>query len=612
LGTVTVSVSGETPTIVGVQAVVAGNQPIIELSQTGLRFQAVSGGTATSPQPIEVLNPGPGSLAFSAAASEISGGTWLQVTPGGGSSTTATPGSVTVSVNPAGLQPGDYYGKVTFSASGASNSPQNASVVLNVVSPANAPGAFIVPTGLIFVGSAGGTNPAAQTVSVTNPSPNSLNFLVTPFTTDGGTWLTATPTSGAVNATNPATLTVQPNLQTLKAGVYIGDVSVTFVPPTVTNTTAVPQINHIAVLLLVLPTGATVPATSELHPHVTCSPTKLLPVFTLLGSGFNSTAGWPTAIEVAAVDDCGNPMNSGSVTVTFSSGDPALSLTSIGNGSWTGTWNSSKSAPNVTITALAEETTPELKGSASIGGALQPNATAPSVSTGGVVSAANFVANQPLAPGSFGAIFGSNLATSLQGATGFPLSTKLGDTSVFLGPEQIPLLFASSGQVNGVIPYDLPPNSTQQIIVQRGTAISIPQPVIIAPALPAVFTQNGAGTGAALYAVFQSDGKELPNNSPVVAGDELVLYCAGLGAVDPPVKAGAQTPLSPLSKTVNPVTVKFGSTEVHADFSGLAPLFANLYQINVKVPTGLASGSSVPIIVSVGGQESAAVTVAVK
>jgi uncharacterized protein (TIGR03437 family) len=260
---------------------------------------------------------------------------------------------------------------------------------------------------------------------------------------------------------------------------------------------------------------------------------------------------------------------------------------------------------------LAEETSPALKGSASIGGALQPNASTPSVSTGGVVSAANFAANQPLAPGSFGAIFGSNLATSLQGATGFPLSTKLGDTSVFLGTEEIPLLFASSGQVNGVVPYDLPPNSTQQIIVQRGSAISIPQPVIIAPALPAVFTQNGAGTGAALYSVFHADGTTSPNNSPVTGGDTLVLYASGLGAVSPKVAAGAQTPFSPLSNTVDPVTVTFGKTAVTAGFAGLAPGFAQLYQINVKVPSGLPSGTAT-ITLSVAGQVSAPVTIATK
>ena len=56
-GTITVSVTGGQTLDVSVLAVVAGAQPSIQLSQTGLRFQAVSGGAATSPQSITVLNP---------------------------------------------------------------------------------------------------------------------------------------------------------------------------------------------------------------------------------------------------------------------------------------------------------------------------------------------------------------------------------------------------------------------------------------------------------------------------------------------------------------------------------------------------------------------------
>jgi len=80
-GAVTISIPGSSVSIVSVVAVVSGTQPTIELSQTGLRFQAVSGGTATSPQTITVLNPGAGTLNFSASVSTISGGNWLSVSP---------------------------------------------------------------------------------------------------------------------------------------------------------------------------------------------------------------------------------------------------------------------------------------------------------------------------------------------------------------------------------------------------------------------------------------------------------------------------------------------------------------------------------------------------
>jgi uncharacterized protein (TIGR03437 family) len=616
-GTVTISIAGGQVFVISVVAVVTSAQPNMRLSQTGLRYQAVSGGITTGPQTITVLNTGAGTLNFSGSVSTLFGGNWLSVSPSSGTSSSSAAGAVTVTVNPAGLQPGDYYGKIQFSSSNAANSPQVASVVLNVVSAANSPGAFVKPTGLIFVGSAGGTDPKAQTLTVTNPSPNALAFLVTAFDAGGGAsasnWLTATPASGSVSATQPANVSVQPSLKGLAAGVYKGDLTLNIVSPNAAGSTP-PQILHVEVLLLVLPSGSSSSSSLALRPSASgsCTPTQLLPVFTLLGTGFTAAVGWPTAIEVTVVDDCGKPLTAGgSVTVTFSSGDPALSLDSLNDGRWTGTWNATHSTAAVTITSQAQQVQPALTGSSSIGGALEPNTATPIVSTGGVVSAANFAANQPLAPGAFGAIFGSNLSQGLNQSTQLPLSLQLGDTSVVLAGEQLPLLFTSGQQVNVVVPYDVPVNSTQQLVVQKGMAISIPQSVVIAPALPAIFTQNGFGTGAALINVYKPDGTPLPANSPVKAGYVITLYASGLGAVNPPVAAGSAAPASPLSKTVNPVTVTIGGAPAKGLFAGLAPGFAQLYQVNVQIPSGLPSGSAV-LTLSVAGQQSAPVTVTVQ
>jgi len=631
-GDITIDAGGQTLGI-SVLAVVSSSQPNIQLSQNGLRFQAVSGGTATSPQSITVLNSGGGTLSFAAAVSTISGGSWLNVSPASGTSTAKSAGSVTVSVNPAGLQPGDYYGTIQFAASAATNSPQVASVVLNVVSPANSPGAFVQPTGLIFVGAAGGTDPSAQAISITNPSPDALTFLATSFSNSNGSsgsgtsglnWFTATPSSGSVSATQPATVSVQPTLSGLAAGVYTGDLAVTIVSSTSTTTpsTAPPQVYHIEVLFIVLPAGTALPTGSSLpdhsvdrpesRPHAAgCTPTQLLPVFTLLGTGFTAAVAWPTAIDVTVVDDCGTPLTSGSVNATFSSGDPALALNSLNNGHWTGTWNPTHAATGVTITAHAQEIQPALTGSAYIGGALQANAAAPAVSSGGVIGVFNSVANQPLAPGAYGAIYGSNLSEGLNVSAGYPFSLQLGGTSVILGGEKLPLYYTSANQINVVVPYDIPVNTTQQLVVQNGNAISIPQPVIIAAAQPTVLTQPNSST-AAFTQVYKADGTLLPDNSPVSSGDVIILYCTGLGAVDPPVAAGSPTPLSPLSNTVNPVTVTIGSAPPQvASFAGLTPAYVQLYQVNVQIPAGLPSGNAT-LTLSVSGQKSAPVTIAVQ
>ncbi len=47
-------------------------------------------------------------------------------------------------------------------------------------------------------------------------------------------------------------------------------------------------------------------------------------------------------------------------------------------------------------------------------------------------------------------------------------------------------------------------------------------------------------------------------------------------------------------------------------FSGLAPGFVGLYQIDAIVPAGITPGNQVPVVVSIAGETSPPVTIAVK
>jgi uncharacterized protein (TIGR03437 family) len=98
---------------------------------------------------------------------------------------------------------------------------------------------------------------------------------------------------------------------------------------------------------------------------------------------------------------------------------------------------------------------------------------------------------------------------------------------------------------------------------------------------------------------------------PVSVGDTLVIYCTGLGPVDQSVTAGSASPSSPPAKTVNPVTVTVGGKNASVKFAGLAPGLA-VYQVNVVVPSGVASGKSVPVVLSTAGLQSGPVTIVVK
>jgi minor extracellular serine protease Vpr len=238
----------------------------------------------------------------------------------------------------------------------------------------------------------------------------------------------------------------------------------------------------------------------------------------------------------------------------------------------------------------------------------------PSIDPGGVVSTASYQPNAPVALGGFISIFGSNLARQATSATQLPFPTSLAGTKVVLGGENVPLAFAANGQVNAIVPYDLQVNATQQLIVQQNNTYSLPQPVLVGAAQPAVFTQNQSGMGQGVIVVLKPNGTgfETAPSAPASAGDALVIYCSGLGAVSPPVPAGTAASLTQLNRTDSPVTVTIGGQSTEVLFAGLAPGFAGLYQVNAIVPTGIAASTSVPVVLTVGGQSSVPVTVSIQ
>src|SRR6185369_3394110 len=99
-------------------------------------------------------------------------------------------------------------------------------------------------------------------------------------------------------------------------------------------------------------------------------------------------------------------------------------------------------------------------------------------------------------------------------------------------------------------------------------------------------------------------------DSPAHAGDTLILYCSGLGLVDPPVVSGS-TPGS-LSTTTNEVQLTMGDRPAKISFAGVAPGLVGLYQVNAIVPGAIPAGSAVPITITVAGQTSPQITIPIQ
>ena len=363
-------------------------------------------------------------------------------------------------------------------------------------------------------------------------------------------------------------------------------------------------------LLLVLPASPP----KGISPAGGC--TRLLPLFTSLGSGFSTTAGWPAAIEVQVVDDCGQPLTAGSVTASFSNNDPPVNLTSLRDGRWSGTWKAQNGAgASVTITAAARSADGSLTGSAQISGGLQINSNPPPVvAPGGVLSAASYSLQAALAPGALVSVFGSLFAPQETKVESLPLPVTLGVTTVTIAGRKLPLLYIGPAQMNAMIPFDLPINATHQVVVQRGTAISIPEPIGVVSSQSGVFTRDLTGKGAGIVVRVTSDGKQalVGTDNPAHAFDALVIYCSGLGDVDPQQIAGSAAPPTPLSRALDTVKVTIGGIDAPLIFAGLTPGFTGLYQINAYVPVGVTPGDNVPLIITQAGRSSPPVTISVR
>jgi hypothetical protein len=212
-GTVTITSAGasNSPKSVPVTlTVTAASAPTLNVSPLNLSFSYQTGAATPAAQSVNISSSS--AVSYTAATSAA----WLMVTPASGN----TPGSLSVSVNPAGLAVGTYTGTVTVTATGASNSPQKIAVALAVTgTPPSGPSLNITPGNLSFTYASGTTTSGTQTLSVASSS-SVLNITAA---ASGGSWLTVTPSTGST----PATLKVSANPTGLAVGTYNGSVTIT-------------------------------------------------------------------------------------------------------------------------------------------------------------------------------------------------------------------------------------------------------------------------------------------------------------------------------------------------------------------------------------------------
>ena len=230
----------------------------------------------------------------------------------------------------------------------------------------------------------------------------------------------------------------------------------------------------------------------------------------------------------------------------------------------------------------------------------------PQVPSNGIVDAAasNVGTSAPhYAPGSIISVFGVDMAEQIAEPDSIPLPTQLAGVSVLVGNRLAPLYFVSPGQINAMIPFETTGSSVNVSVIAGPDSQSAL--VTLSPlgsSAPRVFLADPQSRqGAVLIAntpfVAAPEGK-FPGSRPAMRGEFVSIFCTGLGAVTNQPASGVPASGNPLSTSTDTPTVTIGGVQANVVFSGLAPTFVGLYQINAEVPASAATGDAVPLLVS--------------
>jgi uncharacterized protein (TIGR03437 family) len=234
------------------------------------------------------------------------------------------------------------------------------------------------------------------------------------------------------------------------------------------------------------------------------------------------------------------------------------------------------------------------------------NPSVPAVNAGGIVNGAGFT-SQVVAPGEIASVFGINLGPSTGQGTvvtgGFLEASHAGVAVTFNGTPAA-LFYVSGAQINLEVPWEVGTATSATVLVTAAGQTSTSYTVQLRPVDPAIFISGGR------MAILDQTGAQITPNHPAPAGAVLSMYATGLGAVNPAVKSGQPAP-NALTPTVATSTISVNGVNAPVGYSGLAPGFVGLYQINFTVPSGLPSGDQ-SLVLTTGGISTAPLPLAVQ
>ncbi len=519
--------------------------PRLELIQSALTVSVPTGAAAPT-YAVDTFNTGDGTLNLTAASSVP----WMVPTVGTSQLCGLRGGCYPVSIafQTSSLAAGTYTGIITLSDPNAIDSPQTITVTAQVGGD--------VPSSLVFYLAPGGST---STTFTTN-GPITIKLA-------NASWLTTTSAQSSTTAGYTTTITAKAG-SSMAAAAYNGTV-------TVSGSSFAPDNKPIAVTL-----------------NVTTQPIAQASSSSL---SFNAAQGTAAQTTNVAVTDAGEgTLTVSGVTAAAASSGTWLSATTV-NGGIAVKADPTGLAPDI-YTGTVTVASNGINGNIVIPVELTVAAQGPPVAfAGGVVNNGTFGSGEALAQGDIAAVFGSQFDfDAAQSASGLPLLTTLDGVQVMVNGVAAPLYYVSSGQINFEIPINAAAGGGTVQVVRNGTLGNLIYLDIAAQAPRFIVYDGGYGIMTTPQAVLTG----IPSH-PVNIGDTIVIYTIGLGPTTPPVPSGTASPSATLATVPGVTQVCFGVESLFHQapcatplFVGLTPNFVGLYQINVTIPPGIASGSS--------------------
>ncbi len=239
------------------------------------------------------------------------------------------------------------------------------------------------------------------------------------------------------------------------------------------------------------------------------------------------------------------------------------------------------------------------------------------------VSAASYLANSPLAPGSIASSFGKGLASTTTFAPPSPpLPTSLAGTTVKVtdsaGSERASQLwFVSPGQINYYIEEGTAIGAAT-VKVSNQTGVVAMDTLQIDAVAPGLFSMNANGQGvAAAVAVWakpdDSQTWQYVFAEPCIPGSCVRNAPGSETGYRPDVPAAVRDrDPRPQFAALEAVTATIGGMNAPVDYAGPVAGFTGLDQVNLRVPPRLAGSGEVTVVLEVDGKKSNTVTINIR